>query len=74
VAHIDDSSRPRPRAGRRRGGEYILYFVVIFLLALPFAAVDWVRDVAARGTLNLSGPLARAWAEAERVVPLIFSA
>jgi hypothetical protein len=72
VAHIDESSRPR--AGRRRSGEYILYFVVIFLLALPFAAVDWVRDVAARGTLNLAGPLARAWAEAERVVPLIFSA
>jgi hypothetical protein len=53
--------------------EYILYFSLIFVLAIPFATVFWVLDVIRKQTLMLNGPLARAWAEANRVTPLIFS-
>jgi hypothetical protein len=53
--------------------EFIVYFTAIFLLALPGAWVAWVRDIFRRRTLNLLGPAARAWAEADRITPLIFS-
>jgi hypothetical protein len=57
----------------RRGAEFYLYFTLIFVLALPFSTGSWVLDVITRRTLNLHGPLARAWAEADRITPLIFS-
>lgn len=65
---------PRYRQGRRRSAEFYVYFALIFFCALPFATVGWMRDVARQRTLNLLGPLARAWAEADRMTPLIFSA
>ena len=72
----DITSTPpcRTNCGRRRNAEFYFYFVLIFLLALPFATVRWVRDVIRLKTLDLRGPLARAWAEADRTTPLIFSA
>ena len=71
----DVTSNERPgRHGRRHGAEYMIYFAIIFLLALPFATVTWLRDVVRRGSLNLRGPLARAWVEADAVTPMIFSA
>ncbi len=69
----DITSTP-PRRATRRGLEFHAYFALIFLIALPFSAVAWVLDIAARRTLNLPGPLARAWSEADRITPLIFSA
>jgi hypothetical protein len=54
--------------------EFTVYFSIIFVLAIPFATVFWVLDVIRKQTLMLHGPLARAWAEADRVTPLIFSA
>ncbi len=62
----------RPVA-RRRGAEFKTYFTVIFLAALPFSTVQWVAEIAQRRTLNMRGPLARAWAEADRITPVIFS-
>jgi hypothetical protein len=47
---------------------------MIFLLALPFGSFRWLRDIVRFRTLNLRGPLARAWAEADRITPFIFSA
>ncbi|MDR9394546.1 cytochrome PufQ [Roseovarius sp. SYSU LYC5161] len=67
------SNLPRRAGGRRRSAEFHLYFAMIFLLALPFAAARWVRAVIRHRTLNLHGPLARAWAEADRITPVIFS-
>lgn len=64
----------RPTSGRRRTAEFWLYFVPIFFLALPFTTFRWVREIAERRTLNVRGPLARAWSEADRITPLIFSA
>lgn len=63
----------RRSAGRRRTAEFMLYFALIFLFAFPFACFGWGRDVVRFRTLNLPGPLARAWAEADRTTPLIFS-
>lgn len=65
---------PRQKHHVKRSAEYVTYFVLLFVLAIPFATVGWVIDVIRRGTLNLHGPLARAWAEADRITPLIFSA
>ncbi|XDA98932.1 cytochrome PufQ [Sulfitobacter sp. LCG007] len=54
--------------------EFRVYFTLILLLALPFATVEWLLCVRRRRSLNLRGPLARAWAEADRITPVIFSA
>ncbi len=63
----------RTNRERRRSTEYRVYFTLIFLLAIPFEMVRCVRDVARLKTLNMRGPMARAWAEAERTTPMIFS-
>ncbi|SMX31850.1 cytochrome PufQ [Maliponia aquimaris] len=68
-----NTPRPHHHAPRRRGAEFYTYFALIFIAALPFAAVDWILEIARRHTLNLRGPLARAWAEADRITPLLFS-
>jgi len=70
------SNTPMPprTCGRRRDAEFHLYFALIFFFALPFVTLRWMRDVARRRTLNMRGPLALAWAEADRTTPLIFSA
>ena len=72
----DLTSNPpqRDHCNRRRSAEYWLYFVPIFFLALPFTVLRWVRDIAQMKSLNVRGPLARAWSEADRITPLIFSA
>lgn len=66
-------TRRRPQT-QKRGTEFVLYFTLIFVLAIPFATAFWLIEVARQQTLNLHGPLARAWAEADRITPLIFSA
>ncbi|MDU8910940.1 cytochrome PufQ [Aestuariicoccus sp. MJ-SS9] len=68
------SNDPRPRHHAKRGMEFTVYFSIIFALAIPFAMVGWMLDVFQKQTLMLHGPLARAWAEADRITPLIFSA
>lgn len=63
-----------PQTGtRRRSAEFHTYFALIFILALPFATAGWVAEIIRRRTLNLPGPLARAWMEADNITPLIFS-
>ena len=66
--------RTKHRKSTRRSAEFIFYFSVIFLAAIPFGFVAWAADIVRHRTLLLSGPLARAWAEADQVTPLIFSA
>lgn len=73
----DLTSNPPPRMSvsrRRRTAEFRLYFTLIFVAAIPFGTVSWLRDIFRLQTLNIRGPLARAWAEADRMTPLIFSA
>ncbi len=72
---MTDFTSNEPRHHRnKRGAEYMVYFSLIFLLAIPFATVFWLLDVFQKQTLMLHGPLARAWGEADRITPLIFSA
>ena len=68
------SNTSKSRTSSKRSMEFTFYFSIIFVLAIPFATVFWVLDVVRKQTLMLHGPLARAWAEADRVTPLIFSA
>ncbi|MGC6527957.1 MAG: cytochrome PufQ [Paracoccaceae bacterium] len=67
-------NKPKPRHSSRRTLEFGVYFSLIFLAAIPFGIFAWARDVVMDRTLLLRGPLARAWAEADRITPLIFSA
>ena len=74
MADITSNLPPQRSAGRKRGLEFQIYFGLIFLIAIPIGVERWVANVVRRRTLNVRGPLARAWAEADRITPLIFSA
>ncbi|HKL69376.1 cytochrome PufQ [Salibaculum sp.] len=74
MTDISSHVPPRARCGRPRSAEFHVYFTLIFVCALPFGTMRWARDVARYHSLNLRGPLARAWAEADRMTPFIFSA
>jgi hypothetical protein len=67
------SNAPRHYAPRKRGAEFYTYFVMIFIATLPFSTVRWAIDIVRRRTLNMRGPLARAWVEADRITPLLVS-
>ena len=62
------------RAKPRRSFEFVLFFSIIFVLAIPFATVSWIVDVFRKKSIFLDGPLTRARAEADRTTPVIFSA
>ena len=74
MADISSNVPPQRAAGRKRGLEFQIYFALFFLLAIPVGTERYVANVIRRRTLNVRGPLARAWAEADRLTPLIFSA
>ena len=57
-----------------RSIEYIVFFTLIFVLAIPFATTHWVADLYRTKSLLIHGPLARAWLEGHRITPIIFSA
>ena len=73
MTDMTSNAPQRSTSGRRRTAEFWVYFVLIFFCALPFTTFRWVREIAERRTLNVRGPMARAWSEADRIVPLIFS-
>ncbi|MEM9845099.1 MAG: cytochrome PufQ [Pseudomonadota bacterium] len=69
------SDPPRRRTHcRKRTAEFWLYFALIFFGAQPFAWVAWMIDIARMRSLNIRGPMARAWSEADRITTVIFSA
>ncbi len=71
----DMTNTPAPRTvNRKRGVEFQIYFTLIFILAIPVGTERWIANVVRKRSLNTRGPLARAWAEADRITPLIFSA
>ncbi|MEM8753704.1 MAG: cytochrome PufQ [Pseudomonadota bacterium] len=61
-----------PRAERKPGFEFWIYFAAIFLVALPFG-VGFALWALATGKPG-RGPVARAYAKAWEITPLIFSA
>lgn len=52
--------------------EFYLYFGLIFLVAIPFAALAWIIQTVIDRRLPVHGPLARAWKEAGSITPEIF--
>jgi PufQ cytochrome subunit len=59
-------------AQRTPKAEFYLYFALIFLIAIPFAAVAWVVQLVIDRRFPVHGPLARAWREAGSITPEIF--
>ena len=73
MTDVTSSSLGQAHVRRRRRAEFHVYFTLIFLLALPSETIGWARAVIRLRSLNLHGPLARAWREADRITPMIFS-
>ena len=69
VSHSDH----RLRKKTTESVEYILFFVLIFVFAIPFGMVGWITELFRKKSLLINGPLARAWLEAHRITPVIFS-
>lgn len=69
VSHSDH----RLRNKSTESVEYILFFVLIFVFAIPFGIVGWISELFRKKSLLINGPLARAWLEAHRITPVIFS-
>ncbi|MCY4006131.1 MAG: cytochrome PufQ [Rhodobacteraceae bacterium] len=61
-------------AERGRSMEYYIYFTLIFLLALPINTMRWIGHIVRARSMKVRGPVGRAWAEAHRFTPCIFSA
>ena len=68
------SNVPRQRTAKRRGAEFYVYFSIIFVLAIPVGIERYLAAIIRKHSLDVRGPIARAWAEADRITPLIFSA
>lgn len=70
----DISTNPQGRTvARRRSLEFQIYFTLIFILAIPVGTERWIANVVRKRSLNVQGPLARAWAEADCITPMIFT-
>lgn len=54
--------------------EFCVYFAIIFLAALPLAAVQWAFGLVWPGNRPNRGMIARAWTHAREIAPMIFSA
>ncbi len=61
-------------APRAPHAEFYVYFTLIFIVAIPFAAVAWIYMTISERKLPTHGPLARAWREAGAITPAIFRA
>ncbi len=59
---------------RKPHAEFYAYFVLIFVLAIPFGLMFWAWGLISEQRLPTHGPLARAWREAGAVTAAIFRA
>jgi hypothetical protein len=62
---------PKGRASRAGAGEYALYFVPVFVIALPFSLAVWASYPLRTGRLPPEGPLARALRDARGITAQI---
>ena len=74
MTDITNTPLTRTENRQKRGVEFKFYFSLIFILAIPVGTERWIANVVRKRSLDVRGPLARAWAEADRITPLIFSA
>jgi hypothetical protein len=70
---MTDYSVDIPRGAMRRAGraEYALYFVPVFVIALPFSLAIWASYPLRKGRLPAEGPLARALRDARGITAQI---
>ncbi len=54
--------------------EFMVYFAIIFMAALPLAFLTWALAAIRSRSLTDRGPVARAWSQARIITPMIFSA
>ena len=54
--------------------EFMIYFGIIFLAALPLATLTWGLAAIRSAGLPEKGPVKRAWSQARIITPMIFAA
>jgi hypothetical protein len=52
--------------------EFVIYFALIFALAVLPHVVGWLYQTVRHAKLPRSNPAARAWKDAQAVTPMIF--
>ena len=52
--------------------EFLVYFALIFVLAVLPHVVGWLFQAIRHGRLPPLGPVGRAWKDAQAVTPMIF--
>lgn len=62
-----------PKGARHSAGpvEYAIYFVPVFLIALPFSLAVWASYPLRKGRLPAEGPMARALKDARGITAQI---
>ncbi|MEM6888224.1 MAG: cytochrome PufQ [Pseudomonadota bacterium] len=68
IAAPREETRPNIRA------EFMVYFAIIFVAALPLAMLTWAMQAIRTRSWTDKGPWARAWTQARIITPMIFSA
>ena len=70
---MTDYSVDIPKGVRHSAGplEYALYFVPVFVIALPFSLLVWASHPLRKGRLPGEGPLARVLKDARGIVAQI---
>jgi PufQ cytochrome subunit len=69
IGHVRLKSAPPRRTPR---AEYLTYFGLILILALPVQCLVWLASAVRHLHLPAQGPLARALRDAEEITPSIF--
>ncbi|AZL60715.1 protein pufQ [Tabrizicola piscis] len=67
-----DDSHGASHGHRTPRAEFYVYFSLIFMVAIPVAAIAWAIALVRDRHLPVHGPLARAWREAGAITPAIF--
>ncbi|WP_425092417.1 cytochrome PufQ [Tropicimonas sp. S265A] len=65
---------PVVRSHKPPKAEFYTYFGIIFVAAVPVAALSWALASVKAGRFQKKGPIARAWTQARIITPMIFSA
>ena len=68
TSNVSVDARPKKSAKT----EFMVYFAIIFVVAIPLATLSWALTTLKSGRLTGKGPLARAWSQARIITPMIF--
>jgi hypothetical protein len=69
-----DTAVDNARVKHNEKTEFMVYFSIIFMAALPLAFLTWALAAVRSRSLTDRGPVARAWSQARIITPMIFSA